>query len=58
MSQYDPNALTDESLMPIGIHKGKRLGDIPDDYWEWFLKQDWCDKYPAIVQYANNVSDD
>jgi hypothetical protein len=26
---------------------------VPDDYWRWFLDQEWCDKYPALVEYAN-----
>jgi uncharacterized protein (DUF3820 family) len=39
--------------MPFGKHKGKPLGKIPSQYWEWFLDQDWCDEYPDLVQYAN-----
>jgi len=49
--------LTDDDPMPIGKHKGKRLGDVPDSYWAWFLDQDWCDKYPKLVEYANTGVD-
>lgn len=45
--------LHDDSLMPFGKHKGQRLGLIPDSYWRWFLEQDWCDKWPDLVEYAN-----
>lgn len=45
--------LTDDDMMPFGTHLRKRLGDVPDDYWIWFLKQDWCDQYPDLVEYAN-----
>ncbi len=26
---------TDESKMPFGTHKGKKLLDVPDDYLKW-----------------------
>jgi len=45
-------------IMPFGMHKGERLGQVPDSYWRWFLDQDWCDTYPDLVTYANEVVDD
>jgi len=27
--------LTDSDIMPYGVHKGKQLADIPDDYFLW-----------------------
>lgn len=50
--------LNDDSIMPFGSHKGERLGDIPDDYWIWFLRQKWCDQWPSLVEYANVCVDD
>ena len=50
--------LTDEHRMSWGVHKFKKLGEIPDDYWHWFLDQKWCDKYPDLVEYANLTVDD
>lgn len=47
--------LDDDSPMPFGTHKGKRLGDVPDHYFRWFLGQDWCDQWPDLVSYANHV---
>jgi hypothetical protein len=29
--------------------------DVPDEYWKWFLGTEWCDKYPDLVEYANNA---
>ena len=50
--------LDDDSDMPFGTHQGKRLGDVPDHYWRWFLAQDWCDQWPDLVAYANHVIDE
>ena len=47
--------LHDDDEMPFGKHKWGRLGEVPDDYWLWFLKQDWCDKWPDLVEYAKLV---
>ena len=53
------NQLHDDSIMPFGTHAGKKLGEISDSYWLWFLKQDWCDQWPDLVKYANYcVKDD
>ena len=52
------NELNDADLMPFGKHKGKTLGSVPDDYWQWFLRQPWCDDHPKLVEYANHCVDD
>ena len=49
------HTLCDDDRMPFGKHKGKRLGEVPDEYLRWFLQQDWCDQYPDLVEYANTV---
>ena len=53
-----PSRLTDDDIMPWGKHIGERLGAIPDAYFRWFLAQDWCDKHPALVEYANLIVED
>lgn len=58
MTKHNPNDLNDDTIMSWGKHRDKRFGDIPDDYWRWFLGQDWCDKYPNTVRYANLVFED
>ena len=50
--------LHDDCPMPFGKHAGKRLGDVPDNYFRWFLAQDWCDQYPDLVAYANHILDE
>ena len=47
--------LTDDDSMPFGKHKGERLGDVPDGYFTWMLKQPWCDEWPHLVEYANVI---
>lgn len=44
--------MNDESLMPFGKHKDKRLIDVPDSYLLWLLRQDWVEeKYPELWAY-------
>lgn len=50
--------LTDSDAMPFGKYKGQQLGDVPDSWFLWFLEQDWCDKFPDLVEYANLVEED
>lgn len=47
----------DDDRMYFGRYNGQKLGTIPDDYWRWFLRQDWCDEHPALVEYANLIFD-
>jgi len=59
MSERLVGALHDDDLMPIGNHAGKRLGDVPDSYWRWFVDQPWSEeKYPALFDYGMVVVDD
>lgn len=37
-------ALTDNSLMPYGTHKGKRMEDVPAKYLLWLYDNDKCSK--------------
>ena len=55
MSLSNQTKRHDDNLMPFGKWKGQRLGEVPDSYWKWFLRQDWCDRYPKLVEYANLV---
>ena len=49
--------LHDDSVFPWGKHKGKLMKDIPANYWEWFMTQDWREKHTNLVDYvrANRV---
>ncbi len=58
MSLSNRTKLHDDRLMPFGKHEGKRLGEVPDSYWRWFLRQDWCDERPELVEYANHVMEE
>lgn len=39
MPKPNYNSLTDDSEMPIGKHKGKKMKDIPDDYYVWVYNE-------------------
>lgn len=44
--------LTDNSIMPLGQYRGKKLADVPAGRLLWLLDQDWCKKqYPDLIQY-------
>ncbi|WP_262246971.1 putative quorum-sensing-regulated virulence factor [Parapedobacter soli] len=34
--------MSDASLMPFGIHKGKRLIDVPAKYLIWLYEENKC----------------
>lgn len=34
--------MTDNSLMPFGIHKGKALANVPAKYLLWLYKEGKC----------------
>ena len=50
--------LHDDCVMPFGKWKGRRLGEVPDHYWKWFLTQEWAQKYPDLLAYAKYVEDE
>lgn len=34
--------LTDNSLMPFGVHKGKAMANVPDHYLKWLYENNKC----------------
>lgn len=34
--------MTDESLMPYGIHKGSKMANVPDKYLMWLYDSNKC----------------
>ena len=56
-AQKRQQRLSDNSTLdwPKSKFNGYRLLDIPDWWWKWFLKQDWCDEWPDLVEYANVI---
>lgn len=47
--------LSDESLMPYGIHKGKKMANVPASYLIWLYDNNKCDK--AIKWYIERNMD-
>ena len=43
--------LTDSSPMPWGKKKGVRMDQLPSDYVDFLMKQDWISEHPNIVEY-------
>ncbi|PPL04962.1 Putative quorum-sensing-regulated virulence factor [Parapedobacter indicus] len=47
--------MTDASLMPFGIHKGKRLIDVPAKYLIWLYDENKCSG--ALKDYIEDNMD-
>ena len=47
-------SMDDDTPFPFSKkYKGVPSGEVPDDFLVWFLRQDWCDQWPEVVEYAN-----
>jgi uncharacterized protein (DUF3820 family) len=47
-----------EAVIRFGIHRGKTLNEIPSDYLEWLIRQDWFeDKYPDLLESTEGELD-
>lgn len=57
MKNSNRTKLHDDDKMLFGKWKGTRLGEVPDSYWRWFLKQDWATEHPDLVEYAQLVEE-
>ena len=44
-------AFTDTDLMPFGKHKGVAMRDVPAEYLDWLIGQDWINKWPRVEAY-------
>lgn len=48
--------LTDNSLMPYGAHKGKKMANVPPAYLVWVFENNKCT--PEVAKYINeNMSE-
>lgn len=44
--------ITDESIMPFGKHKGKKMIDVPDEYLLWLLQEG--NTYGEMLEYLKD----
>ncbi len=47
--------MTDKSIMPFGIHKGKQLEQVPDEYLIWLYENNKC--YGELKEYIEDNLD-
>ena len=52
-----PVKFNDDTLMYFGGHKGTKLGNLPDHYCRWLLKQDWIKKHDGLFTYLVDNED-
>ncbi len=58
MPTFEPDKLTDDTIMYFGVHKGKKLKDIPDKYFIhlYAMTTHWLEKnYPKMCKYAKAI---
>lgn len=46
--------ITDESPMPWGEHKGKKLKDVPASYLSWCYQQTWIKDWRELYTYLKS----
>lgn len=44
--------VTDETIMPWGAHKGKKMANVPDYYLKWIYENNKCS--PEIKAYIED----
>lgn len=47
-----PPVAKDSDLMFFGKHKGIPIGQVPADYLDWVVDQDWFLQYVALYNYV------
>jgi len=47
--------LRDDDVMPNGIHKGKKMADVPADYLLWLLDNNKCSN--DVREYIVDIKD-
>ena len=41
---YDAN----DPILPFGKYKGEHCSEVPVDYLDWLIGQDWMEEKPAL----------
>lgn len=41
--------------MAFGIHKGKRMTDVPEEYLLWLHEQPWVRDWPGLYAYLKII---
>lgn len=49
--------MNDESIMPFGIHKDKKLKDVPDEYLLWLYGEIDPNRHPELAAYLKDNID-
>lgn len=47
--------LSDDSLMPFGMHKGKKMQDVPIEYLHWFWNKNHDRSHPLNVYIKESL---
>jgi hypothetical protein len=49
--------MDDLDPMPFGKYKGIPMGEVPSDYLDWLIGQDWIYQWPDVEAYINDNLD-
>ena len=53
MATWKTTDIKDDTKIWFGKHKGKKMREIPDSYFEYLLKNDIC--FRGIKHYAKTI---
>lgn len=53
----DKQPWNDETVMPWGQHKGKKLSELPASYLLWLFEQRWIKDWPGLHAYLKKNED-
>lgn len=46
--------MSDNLIMKFGKYKGRDMDNVPADYLDWLIGQDWIDNWPDVMQYITD----
>lgn len=46
-----PRTLSDDSKMPFGKYKGRKMKTVPAKYLMYLIQQDWIEEWPRVQDY-------
>lgn len=44
-----------DTRMSFGIHKGKRMTNVPGEYLLWLYEQPWAPDWPGLYAYLKTI---
>jgi uncharacterized protein (DUF3820 family) len=46
--------VSDNLIMKFGKYKGRDMDNVPADYLDWLIGQDWIGNWPDVMKYITD----